>query len=96
MKVRLYLEAFAMNSAGVKEFLDIFEKDSEVSIVKKYLFKKGLSYFENGKFVETNDLGLEEKDYRLMNLSVFEINEKDIVRRPYNESSSDSMSLSNI
>lgn len=43
------------------------------TITRKYIFNKGLSYFEKGKFKDTYNLGLIEEEYKFLNLTFYVI-----------------------
>lgn len=54
---------------GIEEFLAEFREDDSIS--RKYIFNKGISYYEEGKFKDTYDLGLTNEEYKKLNLSFF-------------------------
>lgn len=69
-----YFKNNKFTTAGIDQFLA--ELKSEDTISRKYIFNKGVSYYDNGEFKDTYNLGLTPEEYKLLKLSFFAINKK--------------------
>ncbi|KAL4477019.1 hypothetical protein ABPG72_011716 [Tetrahymena utriculariae] len=57
--------------AGIKQLLAELKEDDSIS--RKYIFNKGISYYDQGLFKDTYNLGLTSEEYKQLKLKFFAI-----------------------